>query len=135
MVRIKRKNLQKLRIGRGLGVAIAGKKGRGVFATKAFRSGEVIELAPYVEVPKSDSSHIEQTVLNHYWYEVDESTFAIGLGFTSLYNHSEKPNAEFDFDKKSKRIMIRATRPIAPGKEITIHYGCDISVFLATGGK
>ena len=51
---------------------------------------------------------------------------AIALGFGSLYNHSKKPNAEWEIKKSSHTIVFRAIKNIRKGKEITIDYGIPL---------
>ncbi len=40
-------------------------------------------------------------------------------------NHACSPNAEAEHDEDEDRIYIRACTTIAPGEEITMHYGED----------
>lgn len=107
-------------------VASAGKKGRGVFARKRFKKGETIELAPFILIPPKDDKKLTGTIIESYWFEVKGKWTALGLGFTSLYNHSEKPNATFFINQKSRTIRIQATQQIARDEEILIHYGYEI---------
>jgi SET domain-containing protein len=103
----------------------AGAKGRGVFACKRFKKGEVIELSPYILVPAKDYSTIKKTRLTYYWFSVHGNVCAIGLGCTSLYNHMEKPNAAWIILKRSAKIRIVAIKDIARGEEICTNYGYD----------
>jgi SET domain-containing protein len=107
-------------------VASAGKKGRGVFARKKIKKGQTIESAPYIEIPPKDDKKLSGTIIESYWFEVKGKWSALGLGFTSLYNHSEKPNATFYINQKSRTIRIQSTRPIAKDEEILINYGYEI---------
>lgn len=101
-------------------------KGRGVFALATFLKGEIIEVAPYIAVPAKEHNIIEQTSLNNYWYLVNgKKDCAIGLGYTSLYNHSNNPNATYFIRSKSKTIKIVASVDILANQEITIDYGYD----------
>jgi hypothetical protein len=50
------------------------------------------------------------------WLDDDPLLITNGLRFL---NHSPEPNAEVD------ELEVRALREIAPGEEITIHYGPD----------
>ncbi len=104
-------------------VASAGKKGRGVFARKRLVAGVIIEVSPYIQIPPRDDSRLNETVLGSYWFEVKGKWSAIGLGHTSLYNHSEKPNATFSVNARRRTIMIKALKSIRRDEEITINYG------------
>ena len=80
----------------------AGNKG-GVFASKKILAGEI---SPYIETPEFDYSKLKKTIVNYYWYGVCGFICGIGLGYTSLYNHSKKNNAEFIINKKRRLIKI-----------------------------
>jgi uncharacterized protein len=99
-------------------------KGRGVFARRAFREGELIERAPVIVIPASESEHIEQCVLQDYrfqWRE-GEGDRAIVLGYGMLYNHSYQPNARPVHRIEEREMDYIALRPIAEGEEICINY-------------
>jgi SET domain-containing protein len=107
-------------------VGAAGKKGRGVFAKKGLRRGEIIEISPYIEVPPRDDRRLSDSIIESYWYEVRGKWSAIGLGYTSLYNHSKEPNADFSINAKRRTITIKATKTITRDEEITINYGYEL---------
>lgn len=78
-------------------IKITRNKGRGVFATKQYKSGAIIEECPVLVLDKKDTKIIDDTTLYNYyfsWGEKDDSS-AIALGYGSLYNHSYSPNAEY----------------------------------------
>jgi SET domain-containing protein len=101
----------------------AGRKGRGVFALKRLKVGEVVEVSPYIELPSKDYIYCRESVINEYRFEVRGRKCALGLGHTSLYNHSEQSNADFFINSKRRTIMIKAKKFIRRGEEITINYG------------
>lgn len=107
-------------------VASAGKKGRGVFASKSIKKGELIEVAPYIELPSREFHRFSDTIIDSYRFEVKGNRCAIGLGLTSIYNHDEEPNAVFSIQSKRRTITIKALRSIPKGKEITINYGYKV---------
>jgi SET domain-containing protein len=108
-------------------VRSAGAKGRGVFATHAIAKDEVIEISPVIALTADDSVIIQQTSLHAYTFanqgDPTEMQSCLALGLASLYNHSDKPNA--DFTVNSKIVVIRAKSPIKKGTEITIDYGWE----------
>ncbi len=108
-------------------VAPAGKKGRGVYARKNLKVGEIIEVAPYIELPSADYYRCRDSVINEYRYEVKGRKCALGLGYTSLYNHSEESNADFTVNAKKRTITITAVRVIPHDQEITINYGYKLA--------
>lgn len=98
--------------------------GRGVFADRAFKVGELIEVCELIVMPKEQVTLLEPTLLEDYVF-VWNDTVAVVLGNGSLYNHSYTPNAIYlrDFDRGVIRFV--AHRDIAPGDEITINYNGD----------
>lgn len=102
-------------------------KGRGVFASRAIRAGEIIEEAPVIVLPGAEIEHIERTVLQDYYFlwGADEKDAAILLGVCSLCNHSYEPNALFELRPESQTIRFVARRDIAAGEEITTNYNGD----------
>lgn len=95
--------------------------GRGVFSERRYVAGNLIEEAPYIEIPAKECRHIARTILQYYWYALGKNGAAIGLGNTSLYNHSNDPNASYELS--DGLIRIYAVKTILRGDEITIHYG------------
>src|SRR5882724_1803155 len=99
-------------------------KGRGVFATGAIKAGDVIEKVPVLIVPiESLVNGLKSPVLSSFFYLWNKKQVAISLGYGSLYNHSYKPNAEYEHGRQA--IIYRALRDIEPGEEITVNYNGD----------
>jgi len=99
-------------------------EGRGVFARRAFRPGEVV--VPYAprqrKLPLDDPEAIaaaegKLTLRSEGWAVIIPDT-AVPGGW--LCNHSCRPNAELYSDREGR---IQCRRPIAPGEEITLFYG------------
>jgi len=109
----------------GLRIGTTPSRGRGVFATRAFRAGEVIERAPVVVFPRVDVHGLERTLLDDYWFWWDEVHNAAALGCGSLYNHACPANARYDRDLAARILVFTAVRDIAPGAEITVNYHGD----------
>ncbi|MBL7054409.1 SET domain-containing protein-lysine N-methyltransferase [Candidatus Woesearchaeota archaeon] len=99
-------------------------KGRGGFAGKDFKKGEIIELAPVIVLSPKDRTIIEKSKLDDYYFEwgKDNKAAAIVMGYGSLYNHSSTPNAHFIQNFKKKQIKYRCIKNIKKGDEITINY-------------
>jgi hypothetical protein len=98
--------------------------GAGVFATRDFAVGEVIERCPVLVISDEDEEHIAGTALDGYCYTWEEG-LALALGFGSLYNHSTTPNARYWTMPEEGLIEVVAHRPIAAGDEISINYNGD----------
>ena len=101
-----------------------GKYGRGIFATRDIKTGELIEISPVLTSIKNEWKYLKKTVLYNYcfsWGENYEHT-AIALGYGSLYNHSYTPNAEYKYNTDNLSIDFYAIADITDGQEITINY-------------
>ena len=101
-------------------------KGRGVFATRDYTQGELIETCPVLLFDAEQSEHFEQTDLWHYLFNWDEETGQLALlfGYGMLYNHSFKPNARMvhDHDHEHQRTEVYAENNIKQGTEILLNY-------------
>ena len=106
----------------GLAVHEAKGRGRGVFATRPFRQGDLIERAPVIVVPRAQVAPLRGTLLDDYWFAFDAQHVACGLGWASLYNHACPANATFTVDCDARVILFHAVRDIASGDEVTINY-------------
>jgi hypothetical protein len=104
----------------GSGVTVGeGPHGRGVFATRAFGVGEVVESCPTVELADADVSGR----LNDYVFSsVNEGDVLLVLGLGMLFNHSPDPNLEYVQDDAST-IVFQTVRKVRRGEELTIDYG------------
>ncbi|MEE8314302.1 MAG: SET domain-containing protein-lysine N-methyltransferase [Myxococcota bacterium] len=85
--------------------------GKGVFAREPIGEGTVIGVY--------EGSEVERDGIYVLWIERDDGSFYGIEGRNELryLNHSSNPNADFDDEELS------AVRTIAPGDEITLHYG------------
>jgi uncharacterized protein len=99
-------------------------KGRGVFAARDIKRGEIIETAPVILMPDENVEWIEKTALADYYYLWGESQIALALGWGSLYNHSPSANVSFYPDTDTTTMIYRARRRIRKDEELTIDYEC-----------
>lgn len=100
-------------------------KGRGVFARRWIRRGEVIERVPVLVLTSDEVKEPDKwTGLASYCFEWSEGTLVIALGYGSLYNHSYQPNARYD-DHGGQTMVFTAIEDIAAGDEITVNYNAE----------
>jgi SET domain-containing protein len=94
--------------------------GRGVIAIAEIEEGETIEICPILELAEGDASGL----LDDYTVSLGDSEAgaALLLGYGSLYNHSEEPNAEYIATADDAYSFV-ALRDIEAGEQITISYG------------
>ena len=105
----------------------AGEKGRGIYAVKPIKAGEMIETSPIIFLTEEEMETIVPTVLHTHVFEWEpEGTGALCQGMITMCNHSEEPNAKVQCDHENNTLEMHAARDIAPGEEVTISYGCDL---------
>jgi SET domain-containing protein len=100
-------------------------KGKGVFARKKFRKGEVVETAP-VLVLKVEHDTLPELLKS---YVFDWATLAgvpraqgLALGYGSMYNHANPANLRYVADGRESLMRYVAVRTIQIGEELTINY-------------
>lgn len=105
-------------------IAETNHKGRGVFAAVEFNRGDIIELCPIIEINADDRAVVHETSLHDYYFVwgKEDTQAALALGYGSLYNHSDTPNAQFINDLENDLIIIECLSVIMPGTEICINY-------------
>jgi SET domain-containing protein len=103
-------------------------KGRGVFAARPFRAGEVVEVCPVVLFRKEYKVlHKELKTVVFHWEvpEGEAATQALALGYGSLYNHANPSNMRYETDNKTLLMRFIAVREVEAGEELTINYNAD----------
>lgn len=98
--------------------------GRGVFASIPIRKGDIIEQCPYLPIPDHEAEHISESFLITYIYYLGEAKDnpVLLLGYGSLYNHSDTPNAYYREQPDQQVMDIIAVRDIGRDEEITLNY-------------
>lgn len=92
--------------------------GRGVFAARDLERGQVIERCPVLI-----GADMEAPILRDYKFYISDNRSAVALGYGSLYNHAQDPNASWKLRPKDRQMVFIARRPIPKGTEIFISYG------------
>lgn len=96
--------------------------GRGVFATRDIKEGEVIELVPIVLFDRKGLA--ENNKIRDYDIRYDDENSAMMLGYGAVYNHSFNNSADWMF-LDDKTMIITANRDIKKGEEIFVNYGSN----------
>lgn len=96
------------------------RNGKGIFATKDFKKGEVVyEVKGKLITCNEDDELSEKTRDNAFRY--DEDRYLDPTGETGVYqNHSCEPNAAVV--KKGRKLFVIAIREIPTGEEVTVDY-------------
>lgn len=98
--------------------------GRGLYATRRIRKGEVVERSPVLVV--DHPGQLNSTSMNVYMFEWRRGNSALALGLGSLFNHSEKrSNVTYNPVYQDLQILFVATRDIRKGEQLMINYGYD----------
>lgn len=93
--------------------------GRGLFASQPIKKGEFILEYTGRRIPTKAADESP----SRYLFEINRNWTIDGpvpRNTAGYINHACKPNAEADI--KNGRIVIRATKNIPPGREITMDY-------------
>ena len=98
--------------------------GRGVFANRIIKKGEVVESCPVVEVSSNDSALLVDSALISYFYFLGKKKerAVLVLGFGSIYNHSHRPNAVYKERLGEGVVEFVSQREIKKDQEITVNY-------------
>ncbi len=108
-------------------VAASDIHGRGVFTHSPIPEGTLLEICPAIIIPEAEVAIIHKTILHDYyflWGDAQKEA-AIVLGFGSIYNHSDIPNARYIMDYEQQSMDFFATRDIEAGEEIVVNYRDD----------
>ena len=97
-------------------------RGRGVFASRRYRRGELVEVAPVIVIKSGMVPKPISNVLYEWELRPDGPTRAIALGYGSLYNHDNPANLKYTKDATANVIRYWALRDIAPDEELSINY-------------
>jgi uncharacterized protein len=102
-----------------------GRGARGVFARVDIPVDTLIERAPVLLIPRSQVIGPQAAArLSWYvfeWTATKRPYAALALGYGSIYNHSNSPNARYQFEAPDV-IEFVASRDIAKDEEIFIQY-------------
>jgi hypothetical protein len=101
---------------------------RGLFATKDFTDGEIIEECPALLLDINDMSN--ENYLHNYFFggnlgeDESENKRLIAFGYCSMINHSdEKQNCTWKVAPDNSTVTMYAIRDIKKGEELFSNYG------------
>lgn len=94
--------------------------GYGVFTTSFIPKNTIIERSYGLILKPID----RKGIISNYDFYINKNTTFLGLGYSSIYNHSDNPNLEYDIDLKKQIITLKTTKNIYPNQELFLSY-CD----------
>lgn len=100
-------------------------KGRGVFALRDFAQGEIVEQCPVIILLRAYEQlppRIKTIVFNWGNLAKTNPSFALSLGYGSLYNHDNPANLRYEAVPDNTTIHYIAVRAIKKDEELTINY-------------
>lgn len=106
--------------------------GYGVFCGKDLQAGEIIEVAPFIEIPR-EIVYSDPNILWKYVFTSHNSPARVilALGFGSMYNHSsDNPNVGHFINQQDRHRLLNfcALDDIPKGSELLLDYGPQHSV-------
>ena len=109
--------------------------GLGVFAGKKIRKGTLIERCPVLPLSRSGERKVQSMSLRDYSFAWGERPClsCIVLGWGSIYNHSDQPNAMYKQFKRRNQMEFMALRDIQKGEQIFIDYDWDPDEYVLCG--
>jgi SET domain-containing protein len=102
-------------------------RGRGVFAARAIKAGETVEVCPVIVVDQYVTNLPPEIgrVVYGWSYLVTRQVgplTAVALGYGSLYNHDNPSNMRYEADGPMQALRYIAVRDIAQDEELTVNY-------------
>ena len=95
--------------------------GRGVFASKDIKKGEIIETSPIIILEFSDFIDTKWNLLFEYYFWMDDFV-VLAMGYASFYNHAKDANSKYEINRDNKTIIFTASKDIKKNQEIYFNY-------------
>jgi len=119
--------------GRRIQVRRSGVHGRGVYAIRPIRKGEVVieykgQMITWKQAERRHPHDPRDPDHTFYFHIDDEHVIDAKYGGNAArwINHACNPNCESDIDEEQHRVFIKALRAIKPGEELFYDYGLVI---------
>ncbi len=98
--------------------------GWGVFAKENILAGEILEEDPFLVIPMGTNEASSMFIDYRFNYpRINSINQVLVFGFSSLYNHSESPNALWETDTENQIFVFTAIKDILKDEEILVYYG------------
>lgn len=100
-------------------------KGRGVFAGRAYRKDDIVEVSP-VMVFKGTFDTIPEGIRRIVFdWDILPGTYGIALGQGTLFNHANPANLIYQADRSKLQLTFVAANDISINEELTINYNSN----------
>lgn len=100
-------------------------KGRGVYALRDFKEGELIEECPVIILIRPINQlppRLKTMVFNWGSLTKTSAATALALGFGSMFNHDNPANVRYEAVLENESMRYLAVRDIKKDEELTINY-------------
>lgn len=99
--------------------------GLGIFAKENIMKGEIIEECPFLFLPIEYGTKSALLMYYRFAWPKGSGPFqhVVAMGYASYYNHSDKPNADWENNFENNTFIFRAIEDIKAGEEIFVWYG------------
>lgn len=97
--------------------------GLGVFAAQDISVGDVVEVCPLLKLDIDNKNELLADYRFWWGNNGERAFYVIALGYGSIYNHSNNPNAYFFNNEDNFTIDFVATQKIKKGDEVLVDYG------------
>lgn len=100
-------------------------RGRGVFAARDYRAGDLVEASPVVVLETAfEQLPLALQRMVFAWPQCGglPARQALALGYGSLYNGANPANLRYEREVATGIVRFLAARDIARGEELTINY-------------
>lgn len=98
----------------------------GVFAREFIKAGEILEEAPFIDVPMSPNEGSSLFLDYRFNYPCGVGQWkkqVLPFGMTCIYNHSDNYNAVWYTDEENEIFIFKTIKDIEPDTEIFTYYG------------
>lgn len=109
--------------------------GRGVFANRDIKAGELICYCELLVLSEQDTRVLEKlTDLKYYTFKYNEKQDCLVLGDGEIFNHADEENVSYNLktivDSFGSRTLMefRATKDCSKDTQLFINYNRDIEV-------
>lgn len=108
--------------------------GRGVFAKRDIKAGEVIARCEILVLSTADTATLNETDMRYYLFKYNDVQDCIVLGDGEIFNHTDNENVSYELrvqtDAVSNRQVMefKAKRNILEDEQMFINYSRDVEV-------
>ncbi len=96
--------------------------GRGVFAGRSYKQGEIVEITPCIA---DNITAFNRGILKDYIFSHKVPFHVLSFGYGSMYSHSDNPNLSYGIGETDDDLHMTfiAKRDINKDEELFISYG------------